>query len=123
MILRADTHRLRLTGDGIDLPCAIGQGGSCVAEEKREGDGKTPIGLWPYRGILLGPDRMVRPERLKLPWRWLRPSDGWSDGSDDPAYNRPITHPHRHSAEFLWRDDHLYDVIVVLGHNDSPPRP
>ena len=24
------------------------------------------------------------------------------------------------SCELLWRTDSLYDVIVVLGHNDSP---
>jgi L,D-peptidoglycan transpeptidase YkuD (ErfK/YbiS/YcfS/YnhG family) len=21
----------------------------------------------------------------------------------------------------LWRDDHVYDLVVVLGHNDAPP--
>ena len=40
---------------------------------------------------------------------------------DDPAYNRPVQLPHPHSAERLWRDDHVYDVIIVLGDNDSPP--
>ncbi|MGL4541081.1 MAG: L,D-transpeptidase family protein, partial [Polymorphobacter sp.] len=39
------------------------------------------------------------------------------------AYNRPVSHPHGFSAERLWRDDGAYDVIVVLGHNDGPPRP
>jgi L,D-peptidoglycan transpeptidase YkuD (ErfK/YbiS/YcfS/YnhG family) len=123
VILRADTRQLRVTGDGVDLPCAIGRDGACPADEKREGDGKTPTGLWLYRGILLRPDRVVLPEGLRLPWRWLRGSDGWSDSSDDPSYNRPVTHPHAFSAERLWRDDLLYDVIVVLGHNDSPPVP
>jgi L,D-peptidoglycan transpeptidase YkuD (ErfK/YbiS/YcfS/YnhG family) len=60
---------------------------------------------------------------LKLPWRWIHPDDGWSDGVDDPAYNRPVRHPHGFSAERLWRDDGLYDVIVTLGHNDAPPVP
>jgi L,D-peptidoglycan transpeptidase YkuD (ErfK/YbiS/YcfS/YnhG family) len=23
----------------------------------------------------------------------------------------------------MWRDDHLYDVVVVLGHNDDPVVP
>ena len=58
-----------------------------------------------------------------LPWRWLRPDDGWSDDVRDPAYNRPIRHPHAFSAERLWREDGLYDIIVVLGHNDAPPKP
>jgi len=24
------------------------------------------------------------------------------------------------SEERLWRDDHIYDVIVVIGYNDAP---
>ena len=59
----------------------------------------------------------------QLPWRWLRAGDGWSDDAADPAYNRPVTHPHRFGAERLWRGDGAYDIIVVLGHNDSPPVP
>ena len=27
------------------------------------------------------------------------------------------------SAERLWRDDAVYDVVGVLGHNDAPPLP
>jgi L,D-peptidoglycan transpeptidase YkuD (ErfK/YbiS/YcfS/YnhG family) len=58
----------------------------------------------------------------RLPWRWLRAGDGWSDDAGDQAYNRPVSHPHRFSAERLWRDDHAYDIVVILGHNDCPPR-
>jgi len=60
---------------------------------------------------------------MTLPWRWVRPDDGWSDDPADPAYNRPVRHPHGYSAERLVRDDGAYDVIVVLGHNDAPPVP
>ena len=70
--------------------------------------------------MLLRPDRVSAPETL-LPWRWIGAQDGWSDGTGDPEYNRPVRHPHAHSAERLWREDGLYDVIIVLGHNDAPP--
>jgi L,D-peptidoglycan transpeptidase YkuD (ErfK/YbiS/YcfS/YnhG family) len=56
-----------------------------------------------------------------VPWRWLRPDDGWSDDGADPAYNRPVRHPHPFSAERMWRDDSHYDAVLVLGHNDRPP--
>jgi len=102
------------------IPCSIGKGGLVAAADKTEGDGASPIGLWTLRGVLLRPDRVTLPVGLRLPWRWIRPSDGWSDGMDDPAYNRPVRHPHPYSAERLWREDELYDVIVVLGHNDAP---
>jgi len=105
------------------IPCSIGKGGLVAAADKTEGDGASPIGVWPIRGVLLRPDRVALPEGLQLPWRWIRPSDDWSDGVDDPAYNRPVRHPHGFSAERLWREDGLYDVIVVLGHNDAPVVP
>ena len=120
MILRVDTAALLFhAGDDV-LPCLIGRGGACLAEAKREGDGCTPIGRWPLRGALVRHDR-VSPLALPLPWRRIDPADGWSDDPADPAYNRPVTHPHRFSAERLWREDGAYDVIIPLGYNDAPP--
>jgi L,D-peptidoglycan transpeptidase YkuD (ErfK/YbiS/YcfS/YnhG family) len=31
--------------------------------------------------------------------------------------------PYPASAERLWREDRLYDIVVILGHNDSPVVP
>lgn len=107
--------------EGAIFSCAIGRDGACPDADKREGDGRTPLGAWPVRGVLLRPDRGFTAPRA-LPWRWLREADGWSDDPADPAYNRPVRHPHRFSAERLWREDGLYDAILLLGHNDGPPR-
>jgi len=115
-----DTARRLLSHGGRDIPCLIGKSGTIDASTKREGDGATPLGRWPIRILLLRPDRVALPD-LKLPWRWLRPDDGWSDDPADPVYNRPVRHPHAYSAEKLWREDGAYDAIVVLGHNDDPP--
>ncbi len=120
MIVRASVAAGTVAAFGETIAAVFGKGGAKPAAEKREGDGATPLGLWPIRAALLRPDRVATPA-TRLPWRWLRPSDGWSDDAADPSYNRPVTLPHRFSAETLWRDDHVYDVILVLGHNDSPP--
>lgn len=122
MIVTVDTASRTLAWGGAVHACEIGRGGACAAEAKREGDGRTPRGDWPVLGALLRPDRGVAPPP-RLPWRWLRPDDGWSDDPADPAYNRPVRHPHRWSAERLWRGDGVYDVIVRLGHNSAPPVP
>lgn len=114
-----DTRALTLTAFGEVIPCVIGKGGTVPASAKREGDGGTPLGSWRLRSALLRPDRGLLPP-AQLPWRWLRPTDGWSDDPADPAYNRPVSHPHRFSAEHLWRDDQVYDIIIILGHNDAP---
>lgn len=120
MHILVETDRGLLHVEHETMPCAIGKGGACDAAEKREGDGRTPLGQWPIRAALLRPEVGLAPPR-NLPWRWLRPTDGWSDDSADPAYNRPVRHPHRFSAERMWRDDGLYDAVLVLGHNDRPP--
>jgi L,D-peptidoglycan transpeptidase YkuD (ErfK/YbiS/YcfS/YnhG family) len=31
--------------------------------------------------------------------------------------------PYAASAEHLWRDDHLYDIVAVIGFNDDPVYP
>ncbi len=100
--------------------CAIGPAG--VSADKREGDGATPIGCFQLRRVLYRPDRVARPETV-LPVAPLAPEDGWCDDPDDAAYNRPVRLPYAASHERLWRDDGIYDVIVVLGHNDDPPVP
>ena len=123
MKLIADSQANVLRTADRAVPCSIGRGGVIAAADKREGDGASPIGTWPIRGMMFRPDRVTLPQGLSLPWRWIRSEDGWSDDVDDPAYNRPVRHPHNFSAERLWRDDGLYDVIVVLGHNDAPLRP
>ena len=119
MSLVVDTAARTLTAFGATVPCIIGRGGAVASAVKREGDGATPLGDWPLRCVLLRPGGTFATP--VLPWRWLRPGDGWSDDPRDPAYNRPVTRPHRFSAEHLWRDDGVYDCIVVLGHNDAPP--
>ena len=98
--------------------CAIGPAG--VSADKREGDGATPIGCFQLRRVLYRPDRVARPETV-LPVAPLAPEDGWCDDPDDAAYNRAVCLPYAASHERLWRDDGIYDLIVVLGHNDDPP--
>jgi L,D-peptidoglycan transpeptidase YkuD (ErfK/YbiS/YcfS/YnhG family) len=55
-----------------------------------------------------------------LDLRATRPNDGWCDSPSDRNYNRRVDLPYRSSAEKLWRDDGLYDIVVVLGYNDAP---
>jgi L,D-peptidoglycan transpeptidase YkuD (ErfK/YbiS/YcfS/YnhG family) len=101
----------------LRFPCALGRAG-CRAR-KREGDGATPIGQWRVGAVLYRPDRMRRP-RTPLPVRAIRRHDGWCDASADRNYNRPVRLPYPASAERLWREDELYDVVVVLAYNDRP---
>ena len=86
---------------------------------KREGDGATPVGAWPLREVFYRPDRVARP-RTRLPVTPLRRDDGWCDDPADRNYNRRVRLPYPAGHERLWREDHLYDLVVVLGYNDRP---
>ena len=105
---------------GNRLPCILGRGG--IKADKREGDGATPAGAWPLRRVYYRPDRIAPPSTF-LPVAPIRDNDGWCDDPADPLYNRPVPLPYRASAESMWRSDRLYDIIVVLGHNDEPVMP
>lgn len=107
---------------GLRFRCALGKGGVKPEADKREGDGATPLGRYPIRQLLYRPDRIDAPQ-TRLPLQALTPQDGWCDDPADPAYNRPVPLPYAASHETLWRADHVYDVIGVLGHNDDPPVP
>ena len=100
--------------------CVLGRSGGCPAADKREGDGASPFGAYALRRVFFRPDRGP-PPLTRLPIRALTPRDGWCDAPGDLAYNRLVAMPYLASAERLWREDEVYDLIVVLGHNDDPP--
>lgn len=102
-------------------PCALGRGG--LVADKREGDGGTPLGRFPLRRLFYRPDRETAPA-TGLPVLPLAADLGWCDDPADPScYNRLVRLPFAASHERMWRDDHLYDLVVELGYNDAPPVP
>lgn len=111
----------RLVWAGREVVCTLGHGG--IRAEKREGDGATPAGLFPLRRVLWRADRLAHPPGTRLPCTPILPTDGWCDWPGDPLYNRPVTLPYPGRHERMWRDDALYDIVVVIGHNDDPVVP
>jgi L,D-peptidoglycan transpeptidase YkuD (ErfK/YbiS/YcfS/YnhG family) len=106
-----------LTYKNLLLPVALGKGGTRAG--KKEGDGATPMGAWVCAKVFYRPDKLRRPQ-TPLRTEPLRGNFGWCDAPGDRNYNRRVTLPYAASAESLWRDDHLYDVIVVLDYNRMP---
>jgi L,D-peptidoglycan transpeptidase YkuD (ErfK/YbiS/YcfS/YnhG family) len=119
LVLSRAATKGSLAAGPLCMPCALGRGGLVVG--KREGDGATPIGRWPLREVYYRPDRVCRPQ-TRLTVRPIRPDGGWCDAPADPNYNRPVRHPYAASAEHLWRQDRLYDLVLVVGYNDRPRR-
>ena len=98
--------------------CTVGEGG--IREDKVEGDAATPAGEYPLRRVYFRNDRLVLP-KVRLPARPISEHDGWCDDPRSPTYNRLVHVPNDWSAEKMWREDGLYDLVVVVGYNDDPP--
>ena len=108
-----------LVGEQV-LACTIGREGVAPEGEKREGDLKTPTGNFAMRCCYYRPDRIAVPLETDLPLIPLTPEDGWCDDPEHPMYNRPVKLPFDGRHEKLWREDHVYDLIIPLGYNDGP---
>lgn len=106
-----------LTFQGKSYVCAIGKGG--FSASKKEGDGATPLGIFALRECWYRADRIAKPQ-TKLPLRIIHENDGWCDDPTSADYNRHIKLPHPARHENLFRDDHVYDLIIPLGYNDDP---
>ena len=106
LILRGQTFRAALGVRGVRV-------------HKEEGDEATPAGILPLRRVLYRADR-VPPPHCAVPIEPIARDDGWCDDPHSRFYNRMIRLPHDDRHEELWRGDPLYDIVGVLGWNDSP---
>lgn len=118
-------HRGRAEWRGRSLPCALGRAG--IRANKVEGDGATPAGEFPLRRLLYRTDRpaltATAAPATMLPAQPIGRDDGWCDDPADPLYNQPVRLPYPGRHERMWRADGLYDLVVVIGHNDAPVLP
>lgn len=113
-------HNNQLSWGNHIFPCSWGHGG--IKIHKKEGDGATPVGTFPFRRVFYRADRIEKPQTL-LPLQALSQLDGWCDDTNDVCYNQYVKLPYKGRHEELWREDHVYDLILVVGHNDAPVKP
>ncbi len=117
-------HKGTLTiGDWV-VPCVVGRAGLVSAGLKREGDGRTPIGVFPLRYGFFNPSsRPHFPGDLAFPFV---PASGdmiWEEA--EPNYNRLVyADDGERMGDRLTRErtEPLFDVIVPIGFNDSVAR-
>lgn len=117
--LQGQRQRGLLLAGGQALVCQLGRNG--LAARKREGDGATPRGRFSLLAGMFRSDRMAR-FASGLSLRPLRRDDGWCDDSRDRRYNRPLRLPSKAGHEALWREDGVYDIVLVTSHNQRPRR-
>lgn len=108
-----------LSWPGGRTRAACGKAG--VSPSKHEGDLTTPAGAFPLTEVFYRADRLPKPTS-GLPVRALEPADAWIDDPADPGYNSATKLPCAAHVEHLWRQDQLYDLLVVIAYNVNPVR-
>ena len=100
--------------------CAIGNNG--ITNKKKEGDGCTPCGKFKFKEIYYRADKLGALNFLNKSIK-IQSDYGWCDDPESMFYNQFIKFPFTQSAEKLYRDDDLYDIICVIDYNLNPTLP
>lgn len=106
------------TRAGDLFACVFGKNG--LTTEKREGDIKSPVGIFE-----IGRALTKRPYDVSWPSQVLTSNDFWVDDVDHPLYNQYVdvskVEKTWKSAEHLLRtEDWLYDIVIVVEYNTKP---
>ncbi|MDQ5957929.1 MAG: hypothetical protein QG665_268 [Patescibacteria group bacterium] len=105
---------------GKEYPVTVGQNG--LSTNRAEGDMSTPAGCFSLKEVYYRADRLSIP-KTGLPTRAIEQNMGWCTMSTCADYNTRVLLPHDGDHENLWRDDHIYDLLVVLDYNNNPVVP
>ena len=99
------------------VSAVIGRNGLALPGEKKEGDGKTPSGLY-----LLGPAfGYASSIDTRLQYRVAGNLDFWVDDVKSLQYNQWVNgRPAADSFEKMRRRDNLYQYGIVIGYNTNP---
>jgi L,D-peptidoglycan transpeptidase YkuD (ErfK/YbiS/YcfS/YnhG family) len=109
-----------VTAGPLRFRAALGSSGMTAL--KREGDGATPIAAMRLLHGYYRRDRGMGALSTALAMTPIRASMLWCDAAFDANYNRPVTAPFGKSHERLMRDDHLYDICLVMDWNITTRR-
>ncbi len=100
------------------MKAVIGRGGFAASGDKREGDGKTPTGVYPL-GFAFGYGQTLD---TRLRYVQLTDDDVWIDDPAASDYNRMVKLQETTAASFerMLRDDGLYRYGLVVEYNMNP---
>ena len=108
----------KLLFDKHKIKCAIGKNG--LSSNKKEGDHTTPKGKFKFLDLYYRKDRVLK-IKTKLKKLVIKKYMGWCDDPKSKDYNKIIRIPlFKHRYEKLHREDHIYDVIIVINYNTRP---
>ncbi|OGW96771.1 MAG: hypothetical protein A2Y04_06280 [Omnitrophica WOR_2 bacterium GWC2_45_7] len=99
------------------IKAVIGRNGLAPLNEKQEGDGRTPSGIFRLERAFGYPVKV----RTKLVYAPVDEDDFWVDDPAAATYNRWVKGlPKAGSFERLRREDFLYRYAIVVEYNTNP---
>tara|TARA_X000000368_G_scaffold9589_1_gene7609 strand:- start:202 stop:696 length:495 start_codon:yes stop_codon:yes gene_type:complete len=117
-IFLKNKHTLQL--DDFYFKCCIGKKG--ITKRKKEGDYKTPLGIFDVEELFFRKDRIKKP-KTSLATIAIKQSMGWCDDINHPKkYNRLIKIDSKIKHEKLRREDNKYDLLVPISYNRKNPK-
>ena len=99
--------------------CSVGLNG--FTKNKIEGDKKTPTGTYSFGKLFVRTDR-IKNLNTKFKLTQIKKDMAWSDDPSQFNYNSLIRTKNNHK-EILYREDNLYDLILVINYNINPILP
>jgi L,D-peptidoglycan transpeptidase YkuD (ErfK/YbiS/YcfS/YnhG family) len=110
------------TFNGLSYEVVVGKNG--VTAHKVEGDNATPVGTFALLSVLVRPSSR-NSVTTKLFTALIEEDDVWCDDVRSQLYNQPmkLAEVGEMSHERMYRDDHLYDIVIDVDVNRSPAVP
>ena len=96
------------------LKCCVGKNG--LDYKKKEGDYKTPKGIFKLNKLYFREDRLGK-VKCKIKKKIITKKMAWCDDPNHRKYNQEITISKKMQKENLYRKDHKYDYIITINHN------
>ena len=100
--------------DDFKLKCCVGKNG--LDYKKKEGDYKTPKGIFKLNKLYFREDRLGT-VKCKIKKKVITKKMAWCDDPNHRKYNQEITISKKMQKENLYRKDHKYDYIITINHN------
>ena len=98
------------------LRCSIGKRG--ISIKKREGDKKTPAGVFTLGKVFYQKDK-IKNLKTNLKKYIIKKNMAWCDDPNNKSYNKLIFTNNK-KKEKLYRKDNLYNIIIVINYNIRP---
>ena len=112
-----DKHTLHL--DDFKFKCCIGKNG--LTKNKKEGDKKTPKGVFEIENLYFRKDRKKKPS-TSLNCIEIKKDMGWCNDVNFPKkYNKILKIKKKIKHERLKRKDYKYDYLIPIKYNFKNP--